>query len=127
MKAIILVLLFSLNANAGTAKLSWTHDNKAEDGSIVVLTAFKVYWGVNGAPNNAVIPLGPPALLPWKVVAGMYHYAKTLNDASWVPGATVCFQMTALAGALESDRSGQVCKLMPSDPNAPVIVDVDTP
>ena len=127
MKALILALLFSANAHAGTIKVHWTHDNKATDGSTVVLTGFKIYWGLNDAGNTNVIPLGPPAPLAWKVVSGMYYFAKTLSNPLWVPGSQICLQMTAVADDLESNRSGQVCKVMPLDPSAPTVIDIDTP
>jgi hypothetical protein len=111
-------------ANAGEAKLTWTHDNRAVDGSTVTLTGFNFYWNVNGGAVTR-IQYGPPAALPWKVVAGMYYYSKTFMNDAWVPGATVCFRATAVAGTLESDQSGQVCKVMPSDPTAPVIIEID--
>lgn len=127
MKALILALLFTAQANAGVAKLSWTHDRRATDGSTVTLTGFKVYWGANGAPLTNVITLGPPVPLPWRVVGGSFEWAKTLDVATWVPGVTVCFQMTALAAELESDKTGQVCKSFPMDPNAPNLIDVIIP
>lgn len=127
MKALILALLFTSNAYAGVAKLVWQHDRKATDGSTVTLTGFKVYWGANGQPLTNVIALGPPVPLPYRVVGGMFEWAKTLDNPAWIPGATVCFQMTALAAALESDKTGQVCKTFPMDPNAPNIIDVIIP
>lgn len=122
-----IILLLSVSANAGRAKLNFTHNNLGVDGSTITLTAFNVYWGIQGQPVNMVVPLGPPAPLPWKVDAGVYYYSKTLDDATWTPGTTVCFQMTAFAKDLESGRSNQVCKKMPSDPSKPVIVNIDNP
>lgn len=121
---LVAVILSSVVAEAGEAKLTWTHDNKAVDGSTVVLTGFKFYWRVNGGAES-VISYGPPAPLAWKVVSGMYYYSKTYVNDAWTPGSNVCFQASAVAGTLESDRSGQVCKVMPSDPTAPVIIEID--
>ena len=126
MKTILLTFLFSINAYAGDAKLLWTHDYRATDGSLVTLTGFNFYWRVNGGAETK-IQYWPPMPLPYKVVNGMYYFAKTFSHASWVPGATVCFQASAVAGPLESDRTGQVCKTMPLNPSVPATIDVDIP
>jgi hypothetical protein len=119
-----LSFLFCTSAIAGEAKLTWCHNYLAEDGSTVTITGFKFYWRVNGGAES-VLTYGPPAPLPWKVQNGCYYYSKTYVNDAWVPGSTVCFMASAVAGTLESDRSGQVCKTMPSDPAAPVIIEID--
>jgi hypothetical protein len=124
---VLLAFLFSCESFAGQAKLSWTHDKKATDGSLVTLTGFRVFWGINGQPETNVIALTNPMPLPWKVVGGVYTWSKTLDNVAWVPGSTVCFRMTALASDLESDQTGQACKTFPLDPNAPTIIDVTIP
>jgi hypothetical protein len=124
---LIAIYLAAFNANAGTAKLLWTHDYKGVDGTTVTITGFKFYWNINGGPFSNVLPYGPPAPIPYKVVSGMYYYAKTFDVAAWVPGTTVCFKATALAGDLESDPSGPVCKVFSVKPDEPVIVDIDKP
>lgn len=121
----IAILGAAISASASPAKLLWTHDYRAVDGSLVTITGFKVYWGVNGQPNTNVLTYGPPAPIPYKVVNGMYYYAKTFDNPLWTAGTTVCFQMSAVAGTQESDRSGQVCKVYPLDPTAPVIIEID--
>lgn len=128
MRALVLaaVLFGSLSATAGTCKLSWTHGYQAVDGSTVVLTGFNFYWRVNGGAEQR-IQYYPPMPLPYKVENGVYYWAKTFTNDAWTPGATVCFQATAVAGTLESDRSGQVCKTMPADPTAPNIIDITNP
>jgi hypothetical protein len=128
MKALILLaaIVFSTSAYAGDVKLLWTHDYKATDGSTVTLTGFNFYWDVNGGPITK-IQYWPPMPLPYKVVAGLYYFAKTFNNPAWVPGATVCFRASAVAGPLESDQTGPVCKTMPADPTAPTIINVDVP
>lgn len=128
MKTLIFTAAFLVAsiASAGTCKLMWTHDYRATDGSTVAITGFNFYWRVNNGPEQR-IQYWPPAPLPYKVENGMYYWAKTFNDPAWVPGATVCFTATAVAGPLESDRSGQVCKTMPADPTAPNIIDITNP
>ncbi len=122
----LVVLMLSSAAVAGTCKLNWQHDNRATDGSTVTLTGFNFYWRVNSGPEQR-IQYWPPMPLPWKVENGMYYWAKTFDHSAWVAGATVCFQATAVAGAEESDRSGQVCKTMPVDPSVPNIIDITNP
>lgn len=128
MRALILAAFLSVPGIswAGDCKLLWTHDFKAMDGSTVVLTGFNFYWRVNGGAETK-IAYGPPMPLPYKVVNGMYYFAKTFSNTAWAPGTSVCFQATAVAGLEESDRSGQVCKTMPSDPTAPNIIDITVP
>lgn len=123
---VLVVLMMSNVAMAGTCKLNWTHGYQATDGSTVVLTGFNFYWRVNGGPEQR-IQYYPPMPLPYKVEGGVYYWAKTFTNDAWAPGTTVCFQATAVAGPEESDRSGQVCKTMPSDPTAPNIIDITNP
>ena len=127
MRALILALLFTVQANAGVAKLTWQHDRRATDGSTVTLTGFKIYWGMNGAALTNVVTLANPMPLPWKVENGMYTWSRTLDVPLWVPGSRVCFQASALATDQESDRSGQVCKDFPMNPSVPNIIDVVLP
>jgi hypothetical protein len=123
---LILALLSTSWASAGTCKLNWTHGYLAEDGSTVTLTGFNFYWRVNNGPEQR-IQYYPPMPLPYKVENGVYFWAKTFVNDAWTPGATVCFTATAVAGPLESNRSGQVCKTMPADPTAPNIIDITNP
>jgi hypothetical protein len=127
MKALILTLLFTMQAHAGVAKLTWSHDRKATDGSTVTLTGFKIYWGINDGPRTNVYVLANPMPIPWKLENGFYWWSKTYDNPAWVPGSTVCFHATALAAELESDPSGTVCRLFPMDPNAPNLIDVVLP
>ena len=127
MKYLILSLVFSLAlpAYAGSARVRWTHEHRAVDGSTITPTGFNLYWGLQGQPVSQMIATGP--ISPWQSVSGVYHYSRTFTHANWTPGATVCFQMSALAGELQSGRSNQVCRVMPSDPAAPVIIVIENP
>ena len=119
-------MTLTIVANAGTAKISWTSDYKATDGSLITLTGFKVYYAPSGQPKTNVVDLENPAPWPYKSVGGLYYYAKTLTDAAWMPGSVQCFEMTALGGGLESVHTGQVCKTFPLNPLQPVIIDIIT-
>jgi len=121
-----LLLFLGLSAHAGPAKLTWSHDFRATDGSTVALTGFNVYYSVNGGPEQ-LVQIGPPMPQPWKTENGVSIWSKTLDIPEGLPGYQVCFQMTAVAGTQESGRSNQACKVFPQDPNAPVIIDIDRP
>ncbi len=125
--ALCLMIAASVASAAGTAKLTWNHDGRATDGSIVPITAFTVYWGQNGGPLTNAIQVGPPAPLPWKVVGIMSTWSKTFTNPAWVPGASMCFVMSAWSGAQESTHTNQVCKVFPTNPNEPTIIDIVYP
>jgi hypothetical protein len=126
-KLILTLALLTQSANAGVAKLHWTHDYRGTDGEITQLTGFNVYWGVEGTPLTNRIQYGPPMPLPWKIEGDMSHWSKTLENPAWLPGLRVCFRMTAVASELESAPSNTICKTFPSNPNQPIVVNIDTP
>lgn len=123
----LIVSLFTSYAQAAQVKLTWTHDMKGIDGSVVVLTAFKAYWSIQNTQTQGILPLGPPIDQPWKNLNGLYTWSKTINNDQWEPGTTVCFYMTALSGAEESGPSPTVCTIISSIPNMPNIVTIGTP
>lgn len=124
MKSILIMfLLYGCHSYAGTAKITWNHTLTDNLGNSIVLDGFKVYWGANGAPLTNVVPLA--MLQPWKSENGMHTFSKTLTLTQWVPGMAVCFQMTAFVPNMESPKSNQACKTFSTDPNAPIIIDID--
>lgn len=119
MKKILLVLLalYSMNVNAGTATARWEHDSKDTSGAIVLLNKFKLYWGLQGQPITNVIEIGPPLPQPISTLNGINTYSFVTTNSEWLAHQNICFEMSALmldgTTLVESEHTPQVCKLMP--------------
>jgi hypothetical protein len=95
-------------ATANTAVLTWTAPTLNTDGTTITLPlTYNVYQGASGSTAKS------------KVQSGITALAATVT-AGLVAGTTACFELTAVAGALESAHTAEVCKAFPSaTPNAP--------
>lgn len=124
---VILTLLSPVALAAGQAKITWSHDGQDITGVLVPITQFTVYWGQQGQPLSNAVQIGPPAPWPWKVVAGVSTYTKTINNAAWQPGLTFCFAMSAWTFSQESSHTAQVCKTFTAAPHEPPIVEIVYP
>lgn len=123
----IIVLMLLNVANAGSAKLSWSHSGAQVGGGFTTLTEFRVYWYFEGNElDDVMFSFGMPN--PYKVDPGtnpMKYWSWTLhNETDWHPGDRVCFKMTALDANGESAKTGPVCKTFTHDPNAPILIEI---
>lgn len=126
MKKLLLLLLISVNCHAGSVKLTWTMPSTDTNSNPIVISKFRVYWATQGNALNNIIDIGPPAPAPWKTdVYGVGTYSKTLTKDAWIPGASVCFAMSAFSGTLESGVSNVICRNMNTNPAIPTIINVD--
>ncbi len=98
-------------ASSGTlsAVLTWTAVTTNVDGTAVVApVTYNVYQGAKGAEAATPVATGITATT-WTATTGLS------------PGATVCFEVTAVSGAgIESAKSNEACKTFaPEVPSAP--------
>ncbi len=119
MKSILIILLFSVNAFAGTALLTLV-----ESGGKADVNEFRMTWSLDNNVTYTTINLGFPdpvstgndGLRTWKI---------TLTNSLWLPSAKVCFMAKALKDGAKVGQSNLACKVMPAAPNEPVIIGVD--
>lgn len=112
--AILLTVLVAAAAKAGTVTLNWVAPTTCTDGTAVTncaTTGYRVYGALQGVVPKAIV---------WTAI-------KTDTSAvlANVPAGTWCYQMTTVAGALESLPSNEVCKtIAPPGPNPPTLTTV---
>ena len=104
-KLIALLALFPLAAMAGTANLTWTAPTLNTDGTAITAPlSYKVYGGVQGSAKAVLATVSALA----------YTHSTAPN------GVTYCYQVSAVAGGVESALSAEGCKVMPpAVPNPP--------
>ena len=106
MKKLLALLVFSpLAAVAGTANLTWTAPTLNTDGTAITAPlTYKVYGGVQGSAKAVLATVSALA----------YTHSTAPN------GVTYCYQVSAVAGGVESSLSAEGCKVMPpAVPNPP--------
>ena len=106
MKKLIALLAFApLAALAGTANLAWTAPTLNTDGTAITAPlSYKVYGGVQGSAKAVLATVSALA----------YTHSTAPN------GVTYCYQVSAVAGGVESALSAEGCKVMPpAVPNPP--------
>ena len=113
MKRLFALLLLAGVANAQAANqavLTWTAPTLNTDGTtITAALTYNVYQGAKGSTTKASASTGLPGLT-------------TTIFSGLLPGTTVCFEVTAVAGGQESAHSGEVCKTFPASvPSAPTL------
>lgn len=103
------MLLVSSVASAGTATLNWTVPTTNTDGSAITgPVTYNVYKGTQGQTVKPLLTSG---------LTGTSYTAANLAG-----GTTVCFNVTAVVGGVESAYSNEGCKLIPLPiPNPPVL------
>lgn len=91
--------------------VSWTAPTKNTDGSAISgAVTYQLYVGASGKEAK----LGNPVTAP--------PYVITPTPA---PGTTVCAQITAIANAVESDKTPEACTTIPyPTPNSPSVVTI---
>lgn len=108
---LLLGLTACSTAQSGTlsATLTWNAVTQNTDGTPVVApVSYNVYEGAKGAEAATPVATGV-ATTTWTATTGLS------------PGATVCFEVTAVSGAgIESAKSNESCKTFaPEVPNPP--------
>lgn len=112
----LIAFLFSLNAYANQARITWTTNSYLE-GSPLTETAFRILWGVEGQGMLRALDFGPPAPLPMSFVGGQATWQQMAYDQSWMPGRGICFQLIVLVSGIEMVRSQPACySISPIDP-----------
>lgn len=112
---IVSLILFSPHAFAqtttgGTAKWSWTAPADFTNGMAIPSSdtiTYNVYIGTAGPGSEASTP----------VQTGLT--AVSVTTSGYAAGQTVCGQITAVVGGLESARSNEACKTFPVPPDSP--------
>lgn len=94
-----------------SATLTWVAPTLNTDGTPITLPiTYNVYQGASGAEAS--------------VQTGVSGLTVTLT-AGLADGATVCWQLTTVAGGVESARTNELCQTFPkATPNPPTIVTV---
>ena len=112
---VLSLILFSPHAFAqtttgGTAKWSWTALADFTNGTAIPSSdaiTYNIYIGTAGPGSEASTP----------VQTGLT--AVTVTTSGYAAGQTVCGQVTAVVGGLESVRSNESCKTFPVAPDSP--------
>ena len=85
--------------------LSWTAPTTFTNGSPITGTiTYNIYQGASGAEAS--------------VQTGVATTSVTITTGLSA-GSTVCFQVTAVVGGVESSRTTEVCETFPAQPNPP--------
>lgn len=104
-KLLFVLMMLPLSSMAATATLTWTAPTLNTDGSTITLPlTYKVYGGVQGQAKTVLATVS----------------TLTYTHATAPNGVTYCYQLSAVAGGVESALTVEGCKAMPPlVPNPP--------
>lgn len=115
----LLIFIWCLNTFAGKAILTWKQDG----GIPATVNEFRLTWSLDHNVTWQTIVLGYPD--PISVTNNLPTWRQTLERPEWTPLSEVCFMIKALNNGVKIAQSNLACKNMPSNINAPLILNIE--